>query len=120
MSERVALNDGGEDPHMSTTVYIIRNHDGHYWGRGKRWVDGREVGKVLTFSHHDEVANTVFEVSSKDIDLRCETMELSLQEGKLPALAVSNVPLPDDENGQLPLEKAASIPTSDNNPLTTT
>ena len=93
-----------------TQVYLIRNQHGHYWGRGKRWVDGRDTSKVLPFSHHDEVANTVFELSSKDIDLRCETLESTLTEGKLPALTVSTVPLPDDENAQLPLENSDAAP----------
>ena len=94
-------------------VYIIKNQHGHYWGRGKRWVDGRETAKVLTFTHYDEVTNTVFELSSKDIDLRCETMELAITEGKLPALAISSVPLSDDENLSLDLENPDLAPMSE-------
>jgi len=96
-----------------TDAYIIRNQDGHYWGRGKRWVDGRDGSKVLTFSHYDEVTNTVFELSSKDIELRCETLEMALSEEKLPALEISTVPIPDDENLSLALENAESAPISE-------
>lgn len=96
-----------------STVHIVRNQDGHYWGRGKRWVDGRETARVANYSHRDEAVNTVFELSSKDIDLRCEVLDLNLIEGKLPKLEVSSIPLPDDENGQLPLENSATEPTSE-------
>ena len=94
-------------------VYIIKNQHGHYWGRGKRWVDGRDTTKVLTFSHYDEVTNTVFELSSKDIDLRCETAEIAITEGKLPTLEISTVPLPDDENLSLDLENNDLAPISE-------
>lgn len=94
-------------------VYIIKNQHGHYWGRGKRWVDGRDTTKVLTFSHYDEVTNTVFELSSKDIDLRCETAEIAITEGKLPALEISTVPLLDDENLSLDLENNDLAPISE-------
>jgi len=94
-------------------VYIIKNQHGHYWGRGKRWVDGRDTTKVLTFTHYDEVTNTVFELSSKDIDLRCEAMELSTSEGRLPTLEISSMPLPDDENLSLDLENNELAPISE-------
>ncbi len=97
-----------------STVHIVRNQDGHYWGRGKRWVDGRETGKVAAWPHRDEAVNTVFELSSKDIDLRCEVMVLNLEEGKLPKLEISEVPLPDDENGQLPLPAEDTNATAEN------
>ena len=95
-----------------STVHIVRNQDGHYWGRGKRWVDGRDRERVASYKHRDEAVNTVFELSSKDIMLRCEVLDLELQEGKLPKLTVSLVPLPDDENAQLPLENGTGAPIS--------
>jgi len=101
-----------------SNVYIIRNHDGHYWGRGKRWADGRDVSKVVHFPHHDEVANTVFELSSKDTALRCETVALELSEGKLPPLDVSMVPLPDDAINQLPLENSEQAPITEEHAAT--
>lgn len=95
-----------------SSIYIVRNQDGHYWGRGKRWVDGRESAKVATYSHQDEVVNTIFELSSKDIDLRCETLAIELIDGKLPKLEISTIPLPDENNAQLPLESGDGTPTS--------
>lgn len=100
-----------------TDVHIVSNQDGHYWGRGKRWVDGRERDRVATYKHRDEAVNTVFELSSKDVDLRCEVMALNLVEGKLPKLEISPIPLPDDENVQLPLENSAAEPISEGETL---
>lgn len=74
--------------------YILRNQDGHYWGRGKEWVDGSDRARVAQYKHHDEASNTVFELSSKDFGLRAETLELQLKNGKLPKLEVSQIPLP--------------------------
>lgn len=89
--------------------FIIRNHDGHYWGRGKRWVDGRETGKVAVFHHRDEAVNTLFELSSKAVDLRGEVLALSLLDNRLPALEISAIPLPPDPNApELDLELAVS------------
>jgi len=95
-----------------STVHIIRNQDGHYWGRGKRWTDGRETARVATYENRDEVVNTVFELSSKDIDLRCDILDLTLEEGKLPKLTISTVPLPDEENPQMALENSEAVPIS--------
>ena len=94
---------------MNDTTHLIRNQDGHYWGRGKRWVDGREGAKVAVYEHRDEVVNTVFELSSKDIELRAEILDIKLEEGKLPKLEISDIPLPEDENTpELPLENSVS------------
>lgn len=89
--------------------FVIRNHHGHYWGRGKRWVDGREVAKVASYRYRDEAVNTLFELGSKETDLRGEVMSLELVGDKLPALEVSTVPLPEDpDSPELDLELAVS------------
>tara|TARA_B110000503_G_scaffold103401_1_gene154415 strand:- start:1511 stop:1834 length:324 start_codon:yes stop_codon:yes gene_type:complete len=89
---------------MSLT-HLIRNQDGHYWGRGKRWVDGRDSARVTAFDFRDEAANTLFELSSKDIDMRGELLPVNRLEGKLPKLEISSIPLPADENtSELPPE----------------
>ena len=74
--------------------YILRNQDGHYWGRGKEWVDGSDRVRVAQYKHHDEASNTVFELSSKAFGLRAEPLEVQLKNGKLPKLEVSQIPLP--------------------------
>lgn len=89
--------------------FIIRNHDGHYWGRGKRWVDGRESGKVAVYRHRDEALNTLFELSSKAVDLRGEVLAMTLVDDRLPALEISTIPLPaDPDTPELGLELAVS------------
>ena len=74
--------------------FILKNQDGHYWGRGKEWVDGSDRARVAQYTHRDEASNTVFELSSKDFGLRAEILEVQLNDGKLPKLEVSQVPLP--------------------------
>jgi len=91
---------------MTNMAHIVRNQDGHYWGRGKRWVDGRDTTRVMSFSHQDEAVNTVFELSSKDVDLRCDVLSLNLLEGKLPKLEISSIPLPAEPDGEGDLEIA--------------
>lgn len=94
---------------MHDTLFIIRNHSGHYWGRGKRWVDGRDTARVLALAHRDEAVNTWVELSARDTDLRCEVLTIALVEGKMPKLDISTIPLPDDENiPSLPLENTES------------
>ena len=105
-----------------SSVFIVTNQDGHYWGRGKRWVDGLDGSRVLALTHRDEAVNNVFELSSKDVLLRCDILTLNLVDGKLPKLEVSGIALPDAEDeaeatGQkslqvAPLEKAPSTLTS--------
>ena len=86
-----------------STVHIIRNALGHYWGKGKRWVDGSDTSRVAQHSHRDEAVNTVFELSSKDIDLRCDVLEMNLVDEKLPKLDVSEVPLADEDEVETPI-----------------
>ena len=74
--------------------FILKNQDGHYWGRSKEWVDGSDRSRVAQYKHRDEASNTVFELSSKDFGLRAETLEMTLKEGKLPKLNISQIPLP--------------------------
>ena len=79
--------------------FILKNQDGHYWGRSKEWVDGSDRSRVAQYKHRDEASNTVFELSSKDFGLRAEILEMTLKEGKLPKLNISQIPLPGLEEG---------------------
>ena len=113
------------------TLYIIRNQLGHYWGRGKRWTDGRDTGKVFAATHRDEAVNTVFEISAKDVMLRCEVLGVRAVDGKLAKLEISDQPLPDaeepeaeaEDNPETPwieaLEKNETGPISGNDPEST-
>jgi len=79
--------------------FILKNQDGHYWGRSKEWVDGSDRSRVAQYKHRDEASNTVFELSSKDFGLRAEIQEMALKDGKLPKLTISPIALPDFEQG---------------------
>ena len=98
--------------------FILKNQDGHYWGRSKEWVDGSDRSRVAQYKHRDEASNTVFELSSKDFGLRAEILEMTLKEGKLPKLSVSQIPLPgleeerEEENEEAAEENDAEVNTS--------
>ena len=80
--------------------FILKNQDGHYWGRAKEWVDGADRTRVAAYKHRDEASNLVFELSSKDFGLRVDVLEVALKYSKLPKLTVSQIALPgleDDE-----------------------
>ena len=93
--------------------FILKNQDGHYWGRSKEWVDGSDRSRVAQYKHRDEASNTVFELSSKDFGLRAEVLEMTLKEGKLPKLSISQIALPglEEEN-----EEAIEASDADANP----
>lgn len=78
--------------------FILKNQNGHYWGRSKDWVDGSDRSRVAQYRHRDEASNTVFELSSKDFSLRAEILEMTLNEGKLPKLSISQIALPGIEH----------------------
>lgn len=77
-----------------TEVYVIRNQLGHYWGKSKAWVDGSEPRTVMRAKHEDEAVNTLFELSSKDFELRGEVLATELSERGEPVIEASQIPLP--------------------------
>lgn len=79
-----------------TDVYVIRNQLGHYWGKSKAWADGRDPHAVQRWKHEDEAINTLFELSSKDFELRGEVLPVPLSERDEPVLEPSEHPLPVD------------------------
>lgn len=98
--------------------FILKNQDGHYWGRSKEWVDGSDRSRVAQYKHRDEASNTVFELSSKDFGLRAEIMEMTLKEGKLPKLGVSQIPLPGlEEEREEENEEAVEEDDAELNPI---
>lgn len=77
-----------------TDVFVIRNQHGHYWGKSKAWVSGDEPKAVMRARHNDEAVNTLFELSSRDIELRGEVVEVALSERGEPLVEPSQIPLP--------------------------
>jgi hypothetical protein len=97
-----------------TDVFVIRNQLGHYWGKGKAWVDGSQPRLVMRSRHRDEAINTLFELSSKDIELRGEVIPAELSERGEPLVEASQIPLPVDPDAAPATEAdggAASIAT---------
>lgn len=85
-----------------TDVFVVQNQLGHYWGKKKRWVDGSEPKSVLHTAHHDEAINTLFELSSRDIELRGEVLSVPLTERGEPAVVASDIPLPEEPDTDTP------------------
>jgi len=78
-----------------TEVFVVRNQWGHYWGKAKCWVDGSQPRAVMRTRHRDEAINTLFEFSSRDIELRGEVLEAELTERGEPVVEPSRIPLPE-------------------------
>ena len=72
-----------------TDVFVVRNQLGHYWGKGKEWVDGREPKAVLRAKYEDEAINTLFELGSKDFELRGEVIKVPLNDREDPVIKPS-------------------------------
>ena len=89
-----------------TDVFVIRNQLGHYWGKGKAWVDGSQPKQVLRTTHQDEAVNTLFELSSKDFELRGDVVAAELSERREPIIEASQIPLPMEPEAEL-VPKAA-------------
>ena len=77
-------------------TFVVRNQLGHYWGKKKRWVDGSNLHSVLHTPHQDEAINTLFELSSKDTELRGEVLSTELNDRGDPEVEASDIPLPED------------------------
>ena len=64
----------------TSEVFVVRNQLGHYWGKSKAWVDGTEPKAVMRAKHQDEAINTLFELSSGDVELRGEVLAVTLSD----------------------------------------
>ena len=81
-------------------VFVIQNQLGHFWGKKKLWVDGSDGRLVMRVKHRDEAVNTLFELGSKDIELRGEICAATLSNRGEPMVEVSDIPLtqvPEDQ-----------------------
>ena len=78
-------------------VFVLRNERGVYWGKAKTWVDGSSPRAVLRTPYQDEAVNTLFELSSRDIELRGEVIATTLSERGEPVIEPSQIPLLSDE-----------------------
>ena len=75
--------------------FVIRNQDGHYWGKkALGWVDGLCPDQVAHWNHLDEAVNTLFELGSKDIDLRGAVKLTAIKKNQPQGLEISELPAP--------------------------
>jgi hypothetical protein len=72
---------------MGNSVFVVKNQNGLYLSKQQEWVDGAEAQGLYRTRHRDEAINTVFEVSSRDIYLRAETVICELDAKGVPVLA---------------------------------
>ena len=93
-----------------TDVFVIRNQLGHYWAKSKTWVDGAEARAVMRAKHEDDAINTLFELSSKDFELRGEVLKAPLSERGQPIIEASQIPLlePEQAPPQEPIQAEAT------------
>lgn len=89
-------------------VFVIRNQLGHYWGKSKAWVDGRDARTVQRVKHQDEAVNLLFELSSKDVDLRGEVITAAVSDRNEPLLEPSSHPLPEPAAPEQPIVAAVA------------
>lgn len=103
-----------------TDVFVICNQHGHFWGKKKMWVDGSEPKTLLRVKNRDEASNTLFELSSKDFELRGEIVDAQLNPKGEPIVQVSDIPLPilleDEETAEGEIDTvddSAALPTDE-------
>jgi hypothetical protein len=105
---------------MSNTVFVVKNQQGLYLTKQQEWIDGADSHLLYRTRHRDEAINTVFEVSSRDIYLRAETVICELDPKGNPILATAEPVTParaaqlarqyDLEDDTPPAEEAAADP----------
>ena len=78
-------------------VFVVRNQLGHYWGKKKCWVDGSNPRSVMHAKHQDASINTLFELSSHDVELRGEVIKTQLNARGEPLVQPSDILLPEEE-----------------------
>jgi hypothetical protein len=85
-----------------TSVFVVKNQLGLFLNKQQEWVDGSDNQTLYRTPHKDEAINTVFEVSSRDIYLRAESLacECDAKGNPLVTVAASSVmaaPEPEEE-----------------------
>jgi len=67
-------------------TYIVINQLGQYLNKHKAFISGRDAQLVYRTVHKDDALNHVFEMSSKDIELRARVMTVELDEKGQPII----------------------------------
>lgn len=74
-----------------TPVFVVKNQLGLYLNKQQEWVDGSDNHALYRTVHKDEAINTVFEVSSRDMYLRAETLACECDAKGNPLVTVAPV-----------------------------
>ncbi|MCG8671384.1 MAG: hypothetical protein MI867_18410 [Pseudomonadales bacterium] len=64
------------------TAYVVRNQLGQYLTKKGEWCSGKEPATVFFKPHFDEALNQLFEVNTKDIELRGKVVEVEIEDKK--------------------------------------
>ena len=64
------------------TAYVVRNQLGQYLTKKGEWCSGKEPATVFCKPHFDEALNQLFEVNTKDIELRGKVVEVDIEDKK--------------------------------------
>ena len=73
-------------------MYVVKNQHGLFASKHKEWLDGREPKLLFRCQHKDEAINMVFELSSKDINIRAEAIIVETDANKHPVVEVTAPP----------------------------
>lgn len=73
-------------------VFVVKNQLGLFLNKQQEWVDGSDNHVLYRTPHKDEALNTVFEVSSRDIYLRAETLGCECDEKGNPLVEIATTP----------------------------
>ena len=85
-------------------MYVVKNQHGLFASKHKEWLDGREPKLLFKCQHKDEAINMVFELSSKDVNVRAEAIIVEIDANKHPVVEVTApepIAVPDEEEPQL-------------------
>lgn len=69
-------------------MFVIKNNSGHYLSKSNDWVDGSNGAEIFRSPHKDIALNTVFDQTSKHIELRAKVVEVEIDEKGLPIVEV--------------------------------
>jgi len=73
-------------------MYILHNQDGYFLTKSGDWADGRELATLYKTIHKDEAINQLFEVNSKDYNLRISLLECEVNSKKQPLIPADKLP----------------------------
>lgn len=64
------------------TAYVVRNQLGQYLTKKGEWCSGKDASPIFWKQHFDEALNQLFEINTKDIELRGSVVEVDIEEKK--------------------------------------